>query len=58
MGGALNSNFQFSKGPEGAVLGNIKLREKSLGKTSVNSDVANCQFGSKILYTEWSYLCY
>ena len=49
MGGALNSNFQFSKGPEGAVLGNIKQREKSFGKTSVNFDVANCQFASEIL---------
>ena len=58
MGGALNSNFQFSKGPEGAVLGNIKQREKSFGKTSVNFDVANCQFASEILCTGWSYLHY
>jgi len=56
MGRALNSNFQFSKGTEGAVLGNIKQREKSLGKPSVNFDVANCQFGSEILYTGWSYV--
>jgi len=38
VGGALNSNIQFSKGPEGAVLDNIEQREKSLGKPS---DVAN-----------------
>ena len=38
MGGAFNSNFEFSKVPEGAVLGNIKQREKSFG---VDFDVAN-----------------